>query len=124
MASIAVTGSPVVADDDLTLEAAGLPPGQWSFFLLSQSQALVPGFGGSQGVLCLGAPIVRLDRVALGELGQVTSAGTRSVAVDLSGLPQGTQLLPGESWSFQLWFRDANPQPTSNTSDATAVLFR
>ena len=60
----------------------------------------------------------------LGELGQVTATGTRSVPLDLSSLPQGTQLLPGETWNFQLWFRDMDPTPTSNTSDAIAVMFR
>ena len=29
----------------------------------------------------------------------------------------------GETWNFQYWFRDANPQTTSNTSPAVAVEF-
>jgi hypothetical protein len=124
VAGIALAGSPVLADQDLTLLADGLPPGQWSFFLLSEAQAQVPGFGASQGVLCLGPPILRLDRLALGELGQTTPQGTRSVPVDLANLPQGATFLPGSTWHFQLWFRDQNPTPTSNTSDAVRVLFR
>jgi hypothetical protein len=30
---------------------------------------------------------------------------------------------PGETWSFQAWFRDPNPGPTSNFTDGVAVLF-
>ena len=49
--------------------------------------------------------------------------GTIEFSPDLGNLPQGTSILPGDTWHFQLWFRDANPQITSNTSDAVAVTF-
>ena len=38
----------------------------------------------------------------------------------LSGAPED-QILIGETWNFQLWFRDGT---TSNTSDGISVLFR
>jgi hypothetical protein len=31
---------------------------------------------------------------------------------------------PGESWSFQAWYRDNNPTPTSNFTDASTVTFQ
>lgn len=45
--------------------------------------------------------------------------------VDLGALPQpngSVAATPGESWSFQLWYRDANPLPTSNFSTAVTAL--
>jgi hypothetical protein len=121
---MSVSGSPVVADNDLTLCASQMPPNQWSFFLMSQSQANVPGFGGSQGVLCLGPPIVRFDRAALGEIQKTTLQGTRCLDVDLTNLPQNVVFDIGSTWNFQLWCRDQNPTNTSNTSDGFEVLFR
>jgi hypothetical protein len=117
-------GSPVLGDQELTLRASQLPASQWSFFILSTKEARVPGFGGGQGVLCLGAPIVRLNRASIEELAQTISWGTRDLQVGLTTLPSGLSFLPGESWNFQLWFRDQDPDPTSNTTDGIRVLFR
>ena len=122
--SLAVVGSPVLGEQDLTLRASQLPASQWSFFILSANEAQVPGFGGGQGVLCLGAPIVRLNRASIGELAQTTSWGTRDLEVGLNTLPSGLSFQPGESWHFQLWFRDQDPDATSNTTDGIRVLFR
>ena len=91
---------------------------------MSQAQANVPGFGASQGVLCLGPPIVRFDRSAFGEIQQTSAAGERSLTLDLNNLPQGVSFAAGASWNFQLWFRDQNPSTTSNTTDGVTVLFR
>lgn len=121
---LTVLGSPVLADQDFRLQASDLPANEWSFFLMSRVQGQVPGFGGSQGVLCLGAPILRLDRTSLGEIAQTTNWGTRTLSLDPTALPQGQAVQPGESWNFQLWFRDQNPGPTSNTTEAVQVLFR
>ena len=30
---------------------------------------------------------------------------------------------PGETWNFQLWYRDNNPQTTSNFTDAISIFF-
>ena len=67
--------------------------------------------------LCLGLPIVRFDGDVLGSgtLGEV------NFQVRLDALPQGVQFQVGESWNFQYWFRDSNPQPTSNTSDGLSI---
>ena len=91
---------------------------------MSRTQASVPGFGGSQGVLCLGPPQVRFSRAGTGEIAQTTAQGTRALALDLTDLPQGQVFLPGESWNFQLWFRDQNPGATSNTTNGVRATFR
>ncbi len=119
-ASIAATGSEMVAANDLTLSAAGLPVGQFGYFLMSTSQAFQPGFGGSQGILCLGSPIVRFNQNVLTS----SPMGTVSFPVDLTALPGGTVISSGQAWNFQYWTRDANPAPTSNTSDAVTILFQ
>jgi hypothetical protein len=30
----------------------------------------------------------------------------------------------GETWTFQAWYRDTNPAPNSNLTDAVAVTLR
>ncbi len=122
--SIMALGSPQLALNNLTLHASGLPTQQWSYFLMSQNQANVPNFGGSQGVLCLGAPIVRFVMSGTGQVGQTTPGGTRTYTVDFLNLPSGVVFMPGETWNFQLWYRDLNPGATSNTSDGVTVMFR
>jgi len=124
-AVIGASGSPVVADDDLTLEAWALPLQQVGYFLMSTSTDFVPGFGGSSGNLCLGPPILRFNNPSGG--GQVLnsgSTGTVAFTLDMGNLPQGTVFQPGDTWYFQLWFRDVMGGPTSNTTDGLEVLMR
>ncbi len=113
------SGSLVVADNALLLSVSHLPTNEFGYFLCSDSTTFVPGFSGSQGNLCLGAPIVRFagDVVSSGIYGDVT------LDPDLSDLPMGTVFQPGETWYFQFWFRDKNPGQTSNTSNGIAVTF-
>jgi hypothetical protein len=118
-ATLTVSGSPVIDDDDLAFFAAPLPSNQFGYLLMSDVQADVPGFGGRQGTLCLGAPILRLVGLAQG-----TGAGDfLHVQVHLADLPQGQVVLPGETWNFQLWYQDDNPGPTSNTTSAVSMTF-
>ena len=38
--------------------------------------------------------------------------------------PVGAQaVLPGDTWHFQCWYRDANPGVTSNFSDGLSITF-
>jgi hypothetical protein len=118
-----VTGSEVVSMDQLRLTALQLPQNTFGFFLTSRVQGQVANPGGSQGVLCLGGAIGRYQAFAL------NSGTTGTIALDVSPLslpqPLGTvSAQVGESWSFQGWYRDANPQPTSNFTDAVAVTFQ
>jgi hypothetical protein len=123
-ALIAASGSPRVSDDSFTLIATGCAPLQFSYFVMSQSQAFVPGFGGSQGNLCVGAPIVRLNIPNTGQVDLTDAVGTRSYSVAWDDVPAAATIAPGETWNFQLWFRDTNPTVTSNTSNGIQVMFR
>ena len=125
VAVIGASGSPVVAESTFTLEAWDLPLNEFGYFLASESPAFVPNFGGSDGNLCIGAPQYRFNNPIDG--GQVLnsgSTGTMSFTLDLDLLPQGIKFDPGETWYFQLWFRDFTTGPTSNTTDGSEVLFR
>lgn len=118
-AVLQTSGSPSVLNADLGLTVSSLPVGSFGFFLMSQVEANQPGFGGSQGTLCIGEPCYRFSNDVLnsGAVGEV------SFAPDFGSLPMGQQFVEAESWVFQYWFRDANPQPTSNTSSALRVTF-
>lgn len=117
-ASLSGTGSTNSADQDLSLNATGLPINKWSYFLMSRSQTFVPFFGNSQGNLCVGAPQYRFSGNVLS-----TGAGSLSFAPDFNNLPQSQQFLPGDTWNFQLWFRDNFPGTTSNTTNGVSVTF-
>ena len=116
-------GSAAAADNDLTLAATSLPPGQFGFFIASFAQAppVVPP--GSQGRLCLGG---RIGRDVGGGVVQASAQGTFSSPVDLAALPQptGTVVIqPGDTCTFQAWHRDVNPGVTSNFTGAKFVTF-
>lgn len=80
----------------------------------------VPGFGGSQGNLCLGPPILRFAN----DVGCSGPEGVSTLTLNLTSLPQGTVFQPGETWNFQFWFRDELAGFTSNTSDGLSVVFK
>ncbi len=118
-ARIGAAGSLDPAANDLHLSGFDLPPGQFGYFLFSATTGFTPGFGGSQGNLCLSAPLVRFSKDIL----SVDTAGRVLFQPDLANLPQNSVFKPGSTWHFELWFRDNNPGPTSNTSDGLSVTF-
>ena len=63
----------------------------------------------------LAMPIVRFAGHPLD-----TGSGEVVFSPDLAALPGGVVIQPGETWSFQLWFRDG---ASSNTSDGLAIDF-
>lgn len=118
-------GSNALAAIDVTLEASQLPQSSFGYFLTSRTRGLVIGAGGSQGAFCLGGSIGRY--VGPGQIGSSGATGSFSLAVDLTTMPTPTGFvaaLPGETWHFQAWHRDANPTATSNFTDAVSVVFR
>lgn len=115
-AEVVASGSVLLADDDVTLEVTGLPPGEMGYFVMGKNGAQIPV---SQGVLCIGAPQIRFAKSPLG-----TGSGSVSFALDLLNLPQQTVFLPGETWILQMWYTDQNPGPVWNFSDAVAIPFQ
>lgn len=124
-ATMTASGSITVADNNLTISATDLPQNSFGFFLTSTTQNTVGQPGGSQGVLCLGGSVGRF--VGPGQIQNSGALGEISLALDLSQQPTPTglvQVQPGETWSFQAWFRDAvGGQVTSNFTDGLEVTF-
>ena len=119
-ASIETWGRPIVSLRDLNLVARDLPRDTFGFFLTSRTPASVPMAGGGLGTLCLGGSIGRFsDQVLSSGIG-----GGFDLRFDPHDIPTPTGSvagLPGETWYFQAWFRDADPTPTSNLTDAVAL---
>lgn len=115
---IEALGSPVAGGNPLCLRATQLPPNQFGYFVASTTQGFVMNPGGSQGNLCLGGSIKRYAK----QVQNSGSDGAFTIEVDTTAPPAVIQ--PGESWNFQGWYRDQNPGPTSNFTDAVTVDFQ
>jgi hypothetical protein len=114
-------GCGAFSSNDLVLEAFDLPPFQVALMLVARQPGQSPLGGGSQGTLCLAGAVGRY----VGQAGTTGASGTRQLSVDITNIPPtGTGAVAGETLYFQTWYRDANPQPTSNTTQGLAVLFR
>ena len=124
-AEIFALGLPVAASNDLTLYLRGLPLDTFAMFLTSQSQGYAFPIPGSQGALCVVGLPGRFNRH-----GQILSSGfsgTLRFVVNLGSIPTPsgfTAVVPGQTWNFQAWYRDANPTVTSNFTDAVSITFQ
>jgi len=120
-AEIVAAGSTHAADEWLTLTATNLPPNQFGFFVGSQTEVTTPNIGGGDGTLCIGGNIVRFAAQIAGS----GAAGSFSVDIDISAMPTfpTVAITAGETWTFQAWFRDANPLATSNLTNAVRVTY-
>jgi len=124
-ATIGATGSNVASDDDVTLTVTGLPTNQFGYFLRGTMQGSSVNHLGSQGNLCLGGDLGRLNRS--GEILNSGASGEYSLQLPLTNLPTSTgteSVMMGDTRTFQSWYRDRNPMPTSNFSDAVEITFR
>lgn len=117
-ASLSATGSVSASDNDLTLTAGQLPPGQFGYFLASQTQGMsVPA--GSSGTLCLSGNIGRFNASGL-----IIQGPCGGIDVELTAIPVNPtgMVLPGDTWNFQCWYRDMGN--TSNFTDAVSITFQ
>ncbi|MCP3914058.1 MAG: hypothetical protein GY711_00705 [bacterium] len=119
-ARISAAGSTAVAANNVALRADDLPPGQFGYFLAGQTQGFFNP-AGSQGFICLQGTIGRYNQAA-----NIIQGPTGSIALDLQSIPVSppVAVVPGETWSFQCWFRDNNPGLTSNFTDGVEILFQ
>jgi len=122
-AFMSATGSPLISDNNFTLSSNQMPPFEWGYFLMANSQGFVPNVGGSSGNLCLGGPVYRFNKFPTGQVLSSGAGGTFSFGVNLTDLPQGVVFQLGETWNFQAWFRDGSAS-TSNFTDGIEVMFR
>ncbi|WP_145194178.1 hypothetical protein [Planctomycetes bacterium Poly30] len=121
--SMMAVGSPVAVDSDLTLEVFGLPRNARGYALFSRALGTPFTPQGSEGTLCLGGAIGRLQT----QLFLTGESGTAGIELDLNGLPQPTgsvAAIAGDTWYAQAWHRDLGLSgPTSNFTDAIEVAF-
>ncbi|MFT7676497.1 MAG: hypothetical protein ACI8QC_000468 [Planctomycetota bacterium] len=120
-ATIAGIGSDLVSSNSFALSASDLPNFKLGYFLLSTTTGFVPMAGGSMGNLCLGGQITRLNGSVLNS----GFSGSFALALDLGQMPDPAgQILPGETWHFQAWYRDLVQVNTSNFTDGLTVHFQ
>lgn len=119
-AALVPSGTASLTEADLVLDASGMPANQFSLFILADAPDFVPGFGGSQGNLCIGGNLYRINQ----SLQSSGAAGAASLAVPFGQLPPGASIDAGETWYFQTWFRDdLGGFATSNTTNGVEVTF-
>lgn len=106
-ASIVVTGSASVADEDLQLIGFGAPAGNVALFIASQTQDQVV-FG--DGFLCVGGSIQRIGPPLV-----TTAGGEAYRSLDFTA-NYAPVLVAGTQVNFQLWFRDSAGSAGFNTS--------
>jgi len=114
-------GFPDVSDNDVRLRVSRMPANQFGMILASQSQGFSPGVAGSQGNLCLSGTVLRLDDYVF----TTSSSGFTEVQVDITDFPPpyNGSVLAGQTWNFQAWYRDGNPQVTTNFTNGTSITF-
>lgn len=120
-ARLGLVGSRDAADNDLGLVVEDLPPGAFGLLVSGRAAARTPLF---DGLLCIDAPLGRHPMT----LRAADAGGSLEARVDLVRMPVPTPpyvgaVVPGDTWLFQWWYRDATPGPTANFSSACAVEF-
>ncbi len=120
--ALAGGGSSSVAANDLVLSGSSLPLNSLTLAIASRTQGFVQAPGTSIGNLCLGGSIGRF----IGQASSSGATGSVNVAVDLTSIPQpngAVTALPGETWNFQIWHRDAvGGQSVSNFTNGLEVV--
>jgi FG-GAP repeat len=110
----------------VVFETGGLPSGQPAMLLVASAGGLrtSPGF---DGPLCLGGPAglgaYRLDLAPVTFYGTAQTdviQGATGGGLGLLPAPFGGSIQPGDTWSFQYWYRDG---AKSNFTDALSVTF-
>ncbi len=119
---IVLLGTNVASSNDLQVGATSLPAGSFGVFIASPAQTVPTTPGGSQGNLCLGMNF----GVGVGGIQRSGADGTFFASVDLNAIPQqggAVAVVPGDTWHFQAWHRDANPTATTNLTNAVSISF-
>jgi len=89
-------GSLSLSANNLILIAYDAPPNASALYFYGQNETQVP-FG--NGFRCVGNPVTRLGIL------QIDGLGTAFLQLDFTS-GSLTQVLPGSTWSFQLWYRN------------------
>ncbi|MEZ6005336.1 MAG: hypothetical protein R3F33_14265 [Planctomycetota bacterium] len=107
----------------LRLVAGRLSLNNFGYFLVGQSAGSPVIPPGSQGTFCLSGFLGRFNQ--LSQIGFSGTQGAFHLDVDTLAIPLNptTQILAGQTWNFQCWYRDQNPGNTSNFTNAIAISF-
>ncbi|MEC8513337.1 MAG: hypothetical protein VX015_14435 [Planctomycetota bacterium] len=114
-------GSSIVANNNLTLQASGMPANQFGIFVVAASQNQIPL---SNGFLCITGTIGRY--VGPGQIRSTGTTGAFELPIDLQAIPQGggtAATNPGQTWNFQAWFRDG-VGAGSDFTDGISITFQ
>lgn len=121
--TLAMFGSGSASIGDVYGTAQGLPAGSFCLPLIGSMPAFVPGVGGGAGDLCVGGAIGRFN----GQVAQADQDGEFGFDVDAAALPlsSGLQAITsGDSWTFQVWYRDGvGGASTQNLTHAVTLTF-
>ena len=115
---VAVHGSAVVSDDDLTLFATDLPTdSNLGYFIMGTgTNAFVPL--GSAGPICV-APGIQRFLMPVNNTNELPGGFSRVVG---TAGPVSGNITAGSTWNFQAWHRDF-AAGASNLTDAVSVTF-
>ena len=119
---IRAIGSDDVSDNNLAIQAYQLPVNTFGLLLGSNAPGFVANPGGSQGNLCILGDIGRYNS----DVSNSGASGSFVISLDLNAIPSPTgptAAVAGITRYWQVWFRDSNPTPTSNYTEAVRVLF-
>jgi len=118
-AVLAAAGSGSVTLDELVLQATKLPPGVNGLFFRGGGQASTPYGDGIIGISSGGLGIYRYPVQPASAQG-VMDLGPGLVAFSQSQ-PPGAQIVPGQTWSFQCWYRNPGGPCGSNFNFSSGV---
>ena len=116
-------GSGTVSTGHALLATEGLPPGQPALLIASQAAAFLPPINGTVGFQCvIGYLAVFRDSMSFAD-----GSGRVDHDVDLTNMPTrptSTAVQTGETWNFQVWYRDDMGGATTNFSLPTRITFQ
>jgi|GEM_PF-2778531 len=113
-AQMGSTGTGSITDNDTVLVCTDLPDTIGLFYMASD-QAFNAPFG--NGVMCVAAPVFRLPQA-------VTIVGNQaSRPLDFLGATAENQIVSGQNWNFQFWYRDPGQGANFNTSNGLSITF-
>ena len=121
--SLSTASSDVPASQGVTLVVDQLPSATTVLLLASPTPFFDPSPGVNQGSQCIGGKAERY--LGPGQIRQTNLNGRTSLRIDLGGVPQPMSLMhavQGQTWRFQAWHWDGDPEMTSNFTNGLNVM--
>ena len=119
-ARVSAYGTHLAGEQPLQIHCDQLPANKVAILIFGSAAAsTAPPFG--LGTLCVGGSAGRFSQSAQNS----GASGSVAFDVDIRALPlfPTVAVAPGETWRFQVWFRDFVTAPSANLSSAVAVTF-